>query len=121
MGQGLHTKMVQVCARALGIPPSKVHVSEMATNTVPNASPTAASFSTDLYGMAVKVSNFSHSTLCRAETCELAISVDLQNACEQIKERLSPYMEAKPKGKWEEWVQTAYLDCVNLSANGFYK
>ena len=123
MGQGLHTKIVQVCARALGIPPSKVHITEMATNTVPNASPTAASFSTDLYGMAVKVSDFSHSPSCGAETCELVISVDfhIQNACEQIKERLSPYMEAKPKGKWEEWVQTAYLDRVNLSANGFYK
>ena len=81
MGQGLHTKMVQVCARALGIPPSKVHISEMATNTVPNASPTAASASSDLYGMAVK------------------------KACEKIKERLAPYMEANLKGTWEEWVR----------------
>ena len=56
MGQGLHTKMVQVCARALGVSPSKVHISEMATNTVANSSASAASFSTDLYGMAVKVS-----------------------------------------------------------------
>ena len=81
MGQGLHTKMVQVCARALGIPPSKVHISEMATNTVANASSTAASVSTDLNGMAVK------------------------NACEQIKERLAHYMEANPKGTWEDWVR----------------
>ena len=80
MGQGLHTKMVQVCARALGIPPSKVHISEMATNTVVNASATAASASSDLYGMAVK------------------------KACEQIKERLAPYMEANLKGTWEDWV-----------------
>ena len=84
MGQGLHTKMVQVCARALGIPPDKVHISEMATNTVANASPTAASVSSDLYGMAIK------------------------KACEQIKERLAPYMEANLKGTWEEWVWYMY-------------
>ena len=55
MGQGLHTKMVQVCAHVLGIPHEKVHIQETNTSVVPNASPTAASFSTDLYGMAVKV------------------------------------------------------------------
>jgi len=54
MGQGLHTKMIQVCARALGIPHSKVHISEMATNTVANAVPTAASVSSDLYGVSIK-------------------------------------------------------------------
>ena len=80
MGQGLHTKMVQVCARALGIPHSKVHISEMATNTVANATPTAASVSSDLYGMATK------------------------RACEQIKERLAPYIEADLNGNWEKWV-----------------
>jgi len=85
MGQGLHTKMVQVCARVLGVPHNKVHTSEMATNTVANASPTAASVGSDLYGMAVK------------------------NACEQIKERLAPYMEANLKGTWEEWVCSSIL------------
>ena len=56
MGQGLHTKMVQVCSRCLGIPVDVVHISETSTNTVANASGTAASSSSDLYGMAVKVS-----------------------------------------------------------------
>ena len=80
MGQGLHTKMVQVCARALGIPHSKVHISEMATNTVANASATAASVSADLYGMAVK------------------------KACEQVIERLTPYINCDHKGGWDKWV-----------------
>lgn len=55
MGQGLHTKMSQVAARALGVPVERVHIAEMATTSVANASPTAASFSADLYGMAIKV------------------------------------------------------------------
>ena len=55
IGQGLHTKMIQVCARCLGVPPERVHVLDTSTTTVANSSPTAASSSTDLYGMAVKV------------------------------------------------------------------
>ncbi len=55
MGQGLHTKMVQVCSCLLGIAPDKVHILETNSSVVPNASPSAASYSTDLYGMAVKV------------------------------------------------------------------
>lgn len=55
MGQGLHTKMVQVCSRCLGIPSDMVFISGTSTDTVPNSSPSAASVSTDLYGMAVKV------------------------------------------------------------------
>ena len=58
MGQGLHTKMVQVCSRCLGIPVDAIHISETTTNTVANASATAASASSDLYGMAVKVRRY---------------------------------------------------------------
>ncbi|XP_065807945.1 xanthine dehydrogenase/oxidase [Labrus bergylta] len=97
MGQGLHTKMVQVASRVLGIPCSKIHISETSTNTVPNTSPTAASASSDLNGGAV------------------------QNACETLNQRLQPYKTKNPKGSWEDWVSAAYFDRVNLSTNGFYK
>ena len=53
MGQGLHTKMVQVAAQTLGISASKIHVMETSTDKVPNTPPTAASAGSDLNGMAV--------------------------------------------------------------------
>lgn len=56
MGQGLHTKMIQVASRVLGISVEKIHISETATDKVPNTSPTAASSGSDLNGMAVLVS-----------------------------------------------------------------
>uniref|UniRef100_A0A6Q2Z659 xanthine dehydrogenase n=1 Tax=Esox lucius TaxID=8010 RepID=A0A6Q2Z659_ESOLU len=55
MGQGLHTKMVQVASRCLDIPTSKIHITETSTSTVPNTSPTAASASSDLNGAAVQI------------------------------------------------------------------
>ena len=50
MGQGLHTKMIQIAARALEVPVESVYVNETATDKIPNSSPTAASASSDLYG-----------------------------------------------------------------------
>ena len=97
MGQGLHTKMTMIAAEALGIPQSDVFISETATNTVANTSPTAASASSDLNGYAVF------------------------NACKQLNERLQPYREKMPGASLKELVNAAYFDRVNLSANGFYK
>ncbi|KAL7272380.1 hypothetical protein RUND412_004817 [Rhizina undulata] len=98
MGQGLHTKMAMVAAQALGIPLEDVHISETATNTVANASATAASASSDLNGYAIF------------------------DACSQINERLKPYREKfGPKATMKELAHAAYFDRVNLSANGFYK
>ncbi|XP_042789247.1 xanthine dehydrogenase/oxidase-like isoform X2 [Panthera leo] len=96
MGQGLHTKMVQVASRALKIPTSKIYISETSTNTVPNTSPTAASVSTDLNGQAI------------------------YEACQTILKRLEPFKKKNPSGSWEDWVTAAYLDAVSLSATGFY-
>uniref|UniRef100_A0A8C3PWL7 Xanthine dehydrogenase/oxidase n=1 Tax=Chrysolophus pictus TaxID=9089 RepID=A0A8C3PWL7_CHRPC len=97
MGQGLHTKMIQVASRSLGIPTSKIYISETSTNTVPNTSPTAASVSADINGMAV------------------------HNACQTILKRLEPIKQSNPKGSWEDWIKTAYENCISLSATGFYR
>ncbi|XP_048590290.1 xanthine dehydrogenase/oxidase [Nematostella vectensis] len=96
-GQGFYTKIIQIAAHTLEIPVSKVFISETATNTVPNTSPSGASFTLELNGAAVKV------------------------ACEQILMRLAPFKKDNPEGTWEEWVQAAYLDRVSLSATGFHK
>ena len=95
MGQGLHTKMAQVCAAKLGVEASKVSVLETSTDKVPNTSPTAASASSDLYGGAV---------------------VD---ACNQLLDRLGPYL-SKNDGDLAKAALAAHLDRVDLSAHGFY-
>ncbi len=64
MGQGLHTKMMQVAATTLGIPLDRVRLAPTRTDKVPNTSATAASSGADLNGGAIK------------------------NACEQLRERL---------------------------------
>ncbi|BFZ07584.1 hypothetical protein BsWGS_10623 [Bradybaena similaris] len=96
MGQGLNIKVAQIASEVLEIPLSLVHISETATNAVPNTSPTAASVGTDINGMAVK------------------------NACEVLKDRLRPYFQKMPGAPWEKVVDAAYLDMVSLSTTGFY-
>lgn len=98
MGQGLHTKMIMIAAEALKVPAENVFISETATNTVANASSTAASASSDLNGYAI------------------------WNACTQLNERLAPYREKLgPDATMKQIAHAAYFDRVNLSANGFYK
>lgn len=119
MGQGLHTKMLQVAATTFGIPLEKVRLAPTRTDKVPNTSATAASSGADLNGGAVK------------------------NACEQIRTRLEqvaatrlgvPMADVRirdgivsgiavggPEATWEELVSAAYLERVQLWAAGFYR
>ena len=96
MGQGLHTKMLQVAATALGVPLSKVRLAPTRTDKVPNTSATAASSGADLNGAAVK------------------------NACEQIMARLAEVDDGRGLA-WEELVHAAYFARVPLFAAGYYK
>jgi xanthine dehydrogenase large subunit len=66
MGQGLHTKIRQIAADSLGVPPDSVRIMPTRTDKVPNTSATAASSGTDLNGAAVA------------------------DACRQLIERLTP-------------------------------
>ncbi|KAK1409893.1 hypothetical protein QVD17_36422 [Tagetes erecta] len=96
MGQGLHTKMAQIAASAFEIPLSSVFISETSTDKVPNASPTAASASSDMYGAAVL------------------------DACKQIKSRMEPIASLKKWSSFRELVNACYMERVDLSAHGFY-
>jgi len=96
IGQGLNTKMCQVAAHAFQIPLGLVRCSDPATDKVANASPTAASASSDLNGAAVL------------------------NACNQILERLAPLKKAHPTKTWSELVNMAYFERIQLTATGFY-
>lgn len=58
VGQGLHTKMIQIASRVLEIPYEKIHINETATDKVPNTPPTSASISSDINGMAVLVKKY---------------------------------------------------------------
>ena len=119
MGQGLHTKMIQVAATALGVPVSAVRLAPTRTDKVPNTSATAASSSADLNGGAIK------------------------HACEQIRERLAVVAAAKlgidpddvrfvegtvtgigcPDRQlaFAELVHDAYFQRVQLWAAGYYR
>ncbi len=55
MGQGLHTKVMQVVAHALGISLASVQISATNTSKIANTSATAASSGTDLNGMAAHI------------------------------------------------------------------
>lgn len=119
MGQGLHTKMLQVAATTLGVPLARVRLAPTRTDKVPNTSATAASSGADLNGAAIK------------------------NACEQIRERLAQVAggrlgispndvrfdagtvrgisAASGSLGWDELVNTAYHQRVQLWAAGFYR
>ncbi|CAG9769816.1 unnamed protein product [Ceutorhynchus assimilis] len=97
MGQGLHTKMIQIVTRVLDIPVDRIFTSHTNTAIVPNTFETAASLGSDWNGGAVL------------------------NACQKIKARLKPFQDANPNGTWEEWVNDAHRGRVSLSATGFYK
>lgn len=96
MGQGLFTKIIQVTSQYFGVSEKFIIISETSTNTVANASPTAASMSTDLYGMAVL------------------------DACEQINKRLEPIRLNNPNIEWTTLVNIAFFERIDLSAHGFH-
>jgi xanthine dehydrogenase molybdopterin-binding subunit B len=124
MGQGLHTNVIAIAARELGVLPQSIRVMPTSTDKVPNTSATAASCGTDLNGAAVR------------------------NACEILRKRLLPIAAAllqKKTGRktsptkiefvngfvrtrgssrlsvtFADVVHQAFVERISLSACGFY-
>nr|XP_012594520.1 aldehyde oxidase 2 isoform X1 [Microcebus murinus] len=97
LGQGIHTKMLQVASRELKIPMSYMHICETSTATVPNTIATAASVGADVNGRAV------------------------QNACQILLKRLEPIIKKNPEGTWEDWIEAAFEQRISLSATGYFR
>jgi xanthine dehydrogenase large subunit len=119
MGQGLHTKMLEVACRALGVRPERLLLTPTSTDKVPNTSATAASSGSDLNGQAIKA------------------------ACEILLARLRPVAAALLGGEadaivfeddtvflrddrdralaFEDIVAAAYRERISLSTTGYYR
>ena len=115
MGQGLNTKMAQVCADGLGIDLKLVRVTGTDTQKVPNASATSASSGADINGAAI----MNATAQMRAR---LAPVVANMLGCKDTDVSFSNNM-AHGGGKSVEWTavaKQAWMDRVGLSVTGFY-
>ncbi|MEU1207540.1 xanthine dehydrogenase molybdopterin binding subunit [Nocardia sp. NPDC005825] len=119
MGQGLHTKMLQVAATTLGIPLHKVRLAPTRTDKVPNTSATAASSGADLNGAAVK--NACEQLLDRL-TRVAATRLGVNASDIRIADGVARALGSGTDGvAWDDLVRAAYLQRVQLSAAGFYR
>ncbi len=117
MGQGLHSKMLAICAHELGVREPQIRVMTTATDKVPNTSATAASSGSDLNGAAV------------------------QRACAELRERLRPlaaellaeldparvrfadgrvYVPGGRETSFAELTRAAWARRLSRSATGYY-
>ncbi|WP_282084633.1 xanthine dehydrogenase molybdopterin binding subunit [Streptomyces tendae] len=118
MGQGLHTKMLQVAATTLGIPLHKVRLAPTRTDKVPNTSATAASSGADLNGGAVKnACEQLRERLLRVAASQLGANASDVRIVEGVARTLGSDRELA----WDDLVRTAYFQRVQLSAAGYYR
>jgi len=126
MGQGLHTKMLQIASSELGITPDRVKVNATNTSKVPNTSPTAASSGSDINGMAVKNAiDIIKSRLMDVVIPELE---KLNNGKTTIKENVvfeNNFIYDKEnsdnKISFDDIIKFAHFKQVSLSSTGFYR
>ncbi|XP_044525600.1 aldehyde oxidase-like [Gracilinanus agilis] len=97
MGQGVHTKMIQVVSRELGMPMDNIHLRGTSTETIPNGNVSGGSVVADLNGLALK------------------------DACQILRKRLEPIISKNPHGTWKEWAQEAFNQSISLSATGYFR
>ena len=121
MGQGLHTKMLAICAHTLGVQVDRIRMMNTATDKVPNTSATAASSGSDLNGQAV------------AQACETLktrlrpVAADLLKCPPSESQRLEfvdgvvidPLQASQIP--FDDVVNEAYLRQISLSSTGFYR
>ncbi len=116
MGQGLHTKIMQVVADELGVPFERVRITATDTGKVPNASATAASSGTDLNGRAAQFA-------ARNIRDNLAAFVAGLDGCGAgaVSFRGGQIISPKNSRPFDEVVKLAYANRIQLWSDGFYR
>lgn len=129
MGQGLYTKMLQVCSHALGAPLADIVHQTTSTGKVPNTSATAASSGSDLNGQAV--ADAARTLVERLKPVAAGLLEAELAAVSFAAESPGPYptKDGKPGWAWHgervvtlaEVASAAYFQQVPMAAAGFYR
>jgi xanthine dehydrogenase large subunit len=122
MGQGLHTKILQIAADTLGLPLEAVRLMPTRTDKIPNTSATAASSGSDLNGAAVELACTQlRERLASVAATKLGVpAADL----EFLDGRVRPFWQHEQLSaglSFAELTEQAYLQRVSLFATGYYR
>jgi xanthine dehydrogenase molybdopterin binding subunit/xanthine dehydrogenase small subunit len=129
MGQGLHTKVIGVAMRELGLPASAFRVMPTSTDKVPNTSATAASSGSDLNGAAVKTACITlrdrlAPVAARLLSEKSGVSVDQKDVIFRDGQVMAGASEdpgtAAARIAFTDVCRAAYQQRISLSATGFY-
>ena len=125
MGQGLHTKILGVAMRELGLPSASFRMMPTSTDKVPNTSATAASSGADLNGAAVKDA----CVTLRERMAPLAAGLLSKKSGAPVKAEEVVFADGGVRARqggavrvpFEEVCRHAYQSRVSLSATGYYR
>lgn len=129
MGQGLHTKILGVAMRELGLPAECIRMMKTSTDKVPNTSATAASAGADLNGAAVRAACATLRERMAPLAAELLDPEKDGPAGRGVKPLLQLAYEdrfvfdrARPERRvpFVELVRRCYMERISLSATGYY-
>ena len=115
MGQGLHTKVVQVVAHTLGVSSSTVSATATVTDKIPNTSATAASTGTDLNGKAAEDAALQ----IKARLADFAAEL-FGGSADDVQFANDTVSASGQSIAFSDLVQQAYVARVQLWSDGFY-
>ena len=125
MGQGIHTNILAIAARELGVAPERIRVMPTSTAKVPNTSATAASAGTDLNGAAVQ--NACETLLARLRPIAarlLAPALANEPRAEELcfaQDAVFALQNPQTRVPFAQVVQRACAERVSLAATGYYR